>query len=69
MSAQPWPLAPYPDDAAQWPAGLPDPVRIAPSLFPNSEYLQTEYVRAVGIVRGTSRGWLLDNPVRRHAAR
>jgi hypothetical protein len=32
-------------------------------LFPESEYLQREWRRAIQTVRGTSRGWLLDKPV------
>ncbi len=34
-------------------------------LFPESEYLQREWRRAVGVVRKTSRGWLLDKPVKK----
>jgi len=32
----------------------------AESLFPHSPHLQAEWVRAVLLVRRTSRGWLLD---------
>ena len=38
---------------------------LAARLYPESAYLQAEWVRAVGVVRGTSRGWLLDKPVPR----
>lgn len=31
-------------------------------LFPESEYLQREWRRAVATVRKTKRGWLLDRP-------
>lgn len=37
--------------------------QIAARLYPDSTYLQAEWVRAVRVVRGTSRGWLLDRPV------
>ena len=40
-------------------------------LYPHSDYLQTEWRRAVEVVRSTSRGWLLDRQAvrqeRRHA--
>jgi len=28
--------------------------------FPDSEYLQTEWIRAVALVRQTKRGWVAD---------
>lgn len=28
--------------------------------YPDDPYLQREWIRAVGVVRRTSRGWLLD---------
>lgn len=34
-------------------------------LFPESQFLQDEWRRAVGVVRKTSRGWLLDKPVKK----
>jgi hypothetical protein len=33
--------------------------------YPDSEYLQSEWRRAVAVVRSTSRGWHLDRPVPR----
>lgn len=36
--------------------------QIAARLYPADAYLQAEWVRAVRVVRGTSRGWLLDRP-------
>ncbi len=36
---------------------------MAARLYPYSEALQAEWLRAVSVVRGTSRGWLLDKPV------
>lgn len=37
------------------------PARAA-RLYPDSPYLQAEWLRAVRLVRSTSRGWLLDPP-------
>jgi len=37
--------------------------QIAARLYPDSDYLQAEWVRAVRVVRASSRGWLLDRPV------
>jgi hypothetical protein len=34
-------------------------------LYPDSPYLQREWLRAVAVVRSTSRGWHLDQPVER----
>lgn len=39
----------------------------AARLYPDNEYLQTEWLRALQIVRQTSRGWLLDQPMERRA--
>lgn len=40
----------------------------AARLYPDSPFLQAEWMRAVQTVRTTTRGWLLDNPgERRHA--
>ncbi len=36
-------------------------------LWPDSEALQREWLRAVGVVRRTRRGWLMDRPVQRTA--
>ncbi len=33
--------------------------------YPDDPYLQREWIRAVGVVRRSARGWLLDNPARR----
>lgn len=35
----------------------------AVELYPDSDYLQNQWLRAVAIVRATARGWLLDAPV------
>ena len=37
----------------------------AERLYPHSPALQAEWLRAVGIVRATSNGWLLDKPITR----
>jgi hypothetical protein len=44
------------------PAPQPKTDRAA-RLFPESEYLQREWRRAVAVVRKTRRGYLLDRPV------
>lgn len=36
--------------------------RRAELLYPASHYLQTEWMRAIAVVRATRRGWLLDKP-------
>lgn len=42
--------------------------KTAARLFPDSQSLQAEWMRAVGVVRSTRRGWLLDRPQeKRHA--
>jgi hypothetical protein len=59
--------------AATLPAGVrlllparPDPLlQRAQRLWPDSERNQREWLRAVRVVRSTSRGWLLDRPVQR----
>lgn len=38
-------------------------------LWPDSPYLQAEWLRAVKTVRATTRGWLLERPVRKEAGR
>lgn len=43
------------------PAAKADTMRAqAARLYPDSDYLQAEWVRAVRVVRSTSAGWLLD---------
>lgn len=37
----------------------------AARLYPDSEYLQREWLRAVSVVRSTRNGWHLDKPVER----
>lgn len=37
----------------------------AARLYPDSEYLQREWLRAVAVVRSTRNGWHLDQPVER----
>lgn len=39
----------------------------AERLYPESPYLQAEWLRAIRVVRTTSRGWLLDQPQGRRA--
>jgi hypothetical protein len=36
--------------------------RHARELYPDSEYLQQQWLRGVRLVRTTARGWLLDPP-------
>lgn len=52
--------------AAQ-PAAQPDPAlqERAARLWPDSQPLQVEWLRAVALVRSTRRGWRLDNPLGR----
>lgn len=38
-------------------------IELAARLYPDSAYLQTQWLRAVTVVRATARGWLLDMPV------
>jgi len=41
---------------------------VAARLYPQSQYLQAEWQRAVRVVRASPRGWLLDaKQGRRHA--
>ncbi len=66
-----WPqVKPYGDsERAQWPEGLAgiNPLFAkARSLYPASPELQREYVRAIEVVRNTSRGWVLDKKVTRN---
>lgn len=39
----------------------------AQRLWPDDERNQREWLRAVSVVRKTTRGWRLDNPVKREA--
>ncbi len=42
----------------------PEPLAArAARLYPDSPALQAAWLRAIGLVRGTTRGWLLDHPV------
>ena len=44
----------------------PDPLLARAQLaYPDSDYLQAEWVRAIDVVRSTSAGWLLDSPAGR----
>lgn len=36
---------------------------MAARLYPDSQYLQREWLRAVALVRSTARGWILDRKV------
>jgi hypothetical protein len=42
---------------------------IAARLYPDSPALQAEWMRAVGVVRRTARGWLLDRPAQKQGQR
>ena len=44
---------------------LSELVERATRLYPDSEYLQREWLRAVRVVRATTNGWQLDRPVPR----
>lgn len=47
-------------------AQAPDPLaERAALLYPHSEPLQREWLRAVQVVRATRRGWLLERHVQR----
>jgi len=67
-------VPPFSGARARWPSGLPfvrdtqaDALRIqAARLYPDSDYLQREWMRAVGVVRRTAGGWLLERKVVRH---
>jgi hypothetical protein len=70
-------VPPFSGVRARWPAGLPfvrdlntqaDALRLqAVRLYPDSAYLQREWMRAVGVVRRSTGGWLLERKVQRHA--
>lgn len=59
---------------ARWPEGLgqlrnqaaDDLMARAVKNYPDSEYLQREWLRAVGVVRRSRNGWLLERKVARH---
>lgn len=52
------------------PAAAPSkPMDRAAWLFPESEYLQAEWRRAIQTVRATRRGWLLDKPIQKQENR
>ena len=42
-----------------------EPAERAKDLFPDSDYLQQEWQRALALVRSTERGWILDKPAQR----
>lgn len=46
-------------------SGPPDLEIQAARLYPDDHYLRAEWMRAVRVVRSTSRGWHLDKPVER----
>ena len=70
-------VPPFSGVRARWPSGLPfvralnvqaNTLRLqAARLYPDSDYLQREWLRAVGVVRRTRNGWLLERKVKRHA--
>lgn len=42
----------------------PDPLLARAKLnYPDSEFNQAAWLKAIGIVRSTSRGWKLDHPL------
>jgi len=48
------------------PAARPDPLMArAERAYPDNEFLQREWLRAVDVVRRSKRGWRLDNPLGR----
>ena len=57
-------------DIKRWapvPGRQVDPLLARAQLnYPDEDYLQREWLRAVGVVRRTTRGWRLDNPIKRH---
>lgn len=69
-------VPPFSGTRARWPSGLPfvrelntqaDALRMqAVRLYPESAYLQQEWMRAVGIVRRSRDGWILERKVVRH---
>lgn len=66
-------LASPAERAARAPMTLIAPQRVDPllaraqRLWPDDDRNQREWLRAVRLVRTTSRGWLLDNPRSRSA--
>lgn len=62
-------------DAADWPLptiATTEPPRMAGGLehratllWPQSPYLQAEWLRAVGVLRQGRRGWVMDQPLKR----
>lgn len=44
------------------PSGAPDAALAARAArnYPDNPYLQAEYIRAVGVVRSTAGGWVMD---------
>lgn len=59
----------WPQIASAAPEAPPKPLAAqAARLYPQSEALQREWMRAVTVVRRTRRGWLLDHPVTRRPA-
>ncbi len=69
-------VPPFSGTRARWPSGLPfvrahdeaaTALRLqAARLYPDSDYLQREWMRAVGVVRRSRNGWLLERKVARH---
>jgi hypothetical protein len=55
----------YPSQSHPFITGPSDLERQAARLYPDSYYLRSEWMRAVAVVRSTSRGWHLDQPVER----
>jgi hypothetical protein len=50
-------------------ASPPDLILHAIRLWPGDEYLQSEWLRAIAVVRATKRGWILDPILQRTSAR
>ena len=57
--------APWTADAASI-LRTPDPMLARAKLnYPDNEFNQAAWIKAIAIVRGTSRGWKLDHPLTR----
>ena len=57
---------PYPDECGER-RQCQRRIDPAAKLYPDDPYLQAEWLRAIRVVRTTSRGWLLDQPQGRRA--
>jgi hypothetical protein len=55
------------DEDSSWADSRGCPDALAARLYPESPYLQSEWLRAIEVVRGSRRGWLLESPLARLA--